>query len=166
RSIPAGAPGSRPLPATRPSRWRSDSRQPSSSRSCRATPRRPAFAIVARYRAGRAATTASTGCRVSGLGISAPRGCSRVWPSRAGKEGGEMAMNDRVGDMIARIYNAQMRNKSKVSTPASRLRVSVLDVLKTEGFIRGYAAVEHSNGRKELEIELKYSDGEPVIREI
>ncbi len=77
-----------------------------------------------------------------------------------------MAMNDPLGDMIARIHNAQMRNKSKVSTPASRLRVSVLDVLKTEGFIRGYAAVEHSNGRKELEIELKYSDGEPVIREI
>ena len=77
-----------------------------------------------------------------------------------------MGVNDPLGDMIARIHNAQMRNKSKVSTPASRLRVSVLDVLKTEGFIRGYAAVEHSNGRKELEIELKYSDGEPVIREI
>jgi len=57
-----------------------------------------------------------------------------------------MAMNDPLGDMIARIYNAQMRNKSKVSTPASRLRVSVLDVLKTEGFIskpgrRVYASV-------------------------
>ena len=77
-----------------------------------------------------------------------------------------MAMNDPLGDMIARIYNAQMRNKSKVSIPASRLRVSVLDVLKTEGFIRGYAAVEHANGRKELEVELKYFDGEPVIREI
>src|SRR5260370_38149199 len=77
-----------------------------------------------------------------------------------------MAMNDPLGDMIARIHNAQMRNKSKVSTPASRLRLSVLDVLKTEGFIRGYAAGEHSNGRKELEIELKYFDGEPVIREI
>src|SRR5260370_7380285 len=77
-----------------------------------------------------------------------------------------MGVNDPLGDMIARIHNAQMRNKSKVSTPASRLRVSVLDVLKTEGFIRGYAAVEHSNGRKELEIELKYSDGEPGIREI
>jgi small subunit ribosomal protein S8 len=59
-----------------------------------------------------------------------------------------------------------MRNKSKVSTPASRLRVSVLDVLKTEGFIRGYVAVEHSNGFKELEVELKYFDGAPVIREI
>src|SRR5438270_13660396 len=77
-----------------------------------------------------------------------------------------MALNDPLGDMIAPIHNAQMRNKSKVSTPASRLRLSVLDVLKSEGFIRGYAAVEHSNGRKELEIELKYFDGEPVIREI
>jgi small subunit ribosomal protein S8 len=77
-----------------------------------------------------------------------------------------MGVNDPLGDMIARIHNAQMRNKSKVSMPASRLRVSVLDVLKTEGFIRGYAAVEHSSGHKELEIELKYFDGEPVIREI
>jgi small subunit ribosomal protein S8 len=77
-----------------------------------------------------------------------------------------MALNDPLGDMIARITNAQMRNKSKVSSPASRLRVSVLDVLKSEGFIRGYASVEHANGRNELEIELKYFDGAPVSREI
>ena len=77
-----------------------------------------------------------------------------------------MALNDPLGDMIARITNAQMRNKSKVSSPASRLRVSVLDVLKSEGFIRGYASVEHANGRNELEIELKYFDGAPVIREM
>ena len=77
-----------------------------------------------------------------------------------------MALNDPLGDMIARIHNAQMRNKSKVSTPASRLRVSVLDVLKNEGYIRGYASVEHASGRSELEIELKYFDGAPVIREI
>src|SRR5438132_14105596 len=77
-----------------------------------------------------------------------------------------MGVNDPLGDMIARIHNAQMRNKSKVSMPASRLRVSVLDVLKNEGFIRGYAAVEHASGRHEIEIELKYFDGEPVIREI
>jgi len=77
-----------------------------------------------------------------------------------------MALNDPLGDMIARIHNAQMRSKSKVSTPASRLRANVLEVLKTEGFIRGYAAVERSNGFSELEIELKYFDGEPVIREI
>ena len=63
-----------------------------------------------------------------------------------------MALNDPLGDMIARIHNAQMRSKSKVSIPASRLRLSVLDVLKSEGFIRDYASVEHANGRKELEV--------------
>ena len=77
-----------------------------------------------------------------------------------------MALNDPLGDMIARIHNAQMRNKSKVSSPASRLRASVLDVLKNEGYIRGYTSVEHASGRSELEIELKYFDGSPVIREI
>jgi small subunit ribosomal protein S8 len=58
-----------------------------------------------------------------------------------------------------------MRNKSKVSSPKSRLRESVLEVLKSEGYIRGYAVVE-KDGRSEIEIELKYFDGEPVIREI
>jgi small subunit ribosomal protein S8 len=77
-----------------------------------------------------------------------------------------MALNDPLGDLIARIHNAQMRNKSKVSSPASRLRESVLEVLKSEGYIRGYASVEHANGFNELEIELKYFDGAPVIREI
>src|ERR1700752_4567264 len=77
-----------------------------------------------------------------------------------------MQLNDPLGDMIARITNAQMRKKPKVSTPGSRLRLSVLDVLKNEGFIRGYAKVDHADGRSEIEIELKYFDGEPVIREI
>jgi small subunit ribosomal protein S8 len=77
-----------------------------------------------------------------------------------------MAINDPLSDLIARITNAQMRKKPKVSSPGSRLRVSVLDVLKSEGYIRGYATVEHKDGRSELEIELKYFDGEPVIREI
>jgi small subunit ribosomal protein S8 len=77
-----------------------------------------------------------------------------------------MAMNDPIGDMIARIRNAQMRAKSKVSMPSSKQRERVCEVLKSEGYIRGYAAVAHANGRNELEIELKYSDGEPVIREI
>ena len=77
-----------------------------------------------------------------------------------------MALIDPLGDMIARIHNAQMRKKPKVSTPGSQLRKNVLEVLKTEGYIRGYASVEHDNGRKELEIELKYFDGAPVIREI
>jgi small subunit ribosomal protein S8 len=77
-----------------------------------------------------------------------------------------MAVNDPIGDMIARIRNAQMRNKSKVSMPGSRQRERVLEVLKSEGFIRGYASVAHASGRNELEIELKYFDGSPVIREI
>jgi small subunit ribosomal protein S8 len=77
-----------------------------------------------------------------------------------------MAVNDPIGDMIARIRNAQMRNKSKVSMPGSRQRERVLEVLKTEGYIRGFASVAHASGRNELEIELKYFDGEPVIREI
>jgi small subunit ribosomal protein S8 len=77
-----------------------------------------------------------------------------------------MATNDPVGDLITRIRNAQMRNKSKVSTPGSKLRGRLLDVLKSEGYIRGYTAVEHSDGRSEFEIELKYFDGAPVIREI
>lgn len=77
-----------------------------------------------------------------------------------------MSVNDPIGDMITRIRNAQMRNKSKVSMPGSRQRERVAEVLKVEGFIRGYASVAHTNGRSELEIELKYFDGEPVIREI
>jgi small subunit ribosomal protein S8 len=75
-------------------------------------------------------------------------------------------VNDPIGDMIARIRNAQLRAKSKVSMPGSKQRERVLEVLKTEGFIRGYASVAHASGRNELEIELKYFDGAPVIREI
>jgi len=74
-------------------------------------------------------------------------------------------MNDPLGDLLSRIRNAQMRNKSKVSSPNSRLREHVLDVLQSEGYIRGYAVVERE-GRSEIEIELKYFEGEPVIREI
>jgi len=77
-----------------------------------------------------------------------------------------MALNDPLGDMFARIRNAQMRNKSKVSIPSSRLRERVLEVLKSEGYIRGYAAIDRDSGRSELEVELKYFDGGPVIREI
>jgi small subunit ribosomal protein S8 len=77
-----------------------------------------------------------------------------------------MAMTDPIGDLITRIRNAQQRAKPKVSTPGSKLRVRVLEVLKTEGYIRGYATVEHGDGRSEIEIELKYFDGAPVIREI
>ncbi len=76
-----------------------------------------------------------------------------------------MSMNDPLGDLLARIRNAQLRNKSKVSSPNSKLRERVLEVLKSEGYIRGYAVVER-DGRSEIEVELKYFDGEPVIREL
>ena len=75
-------------------------------------------------------------------------------------------VNDPIGDMITRIRNAQMRAKAKVSMPGSKQRERVAEVLKAEGYVRGYAVVAHANGRSELEIELKYFDGAPVIREI
>ncbi len=77
-----------------------------------------------------------------------------------------MAINDPLGDLLTRIRNAQMRRKSAVSTPGSRLRAHVLDVLKDEGYIRGYSVTEYGNGRTDFEVELKYFDGQPVIREI
>jgi small subunit ribosomal protein S8 len=77
-----------------------------------------------------------------------------------------MSMNDPIGDMLTRIRNAQMRQKNKVSTPGSTFRARVLDVLKNEGYIRDYSETKFDNGRTEFEIELKYFDGQPVIREI
>jgi small subunit ribosomal protein S8 len=72
---------------------------------------------------------------------------------------------DPIGDLLTRIRNGQLRRSSKVRSPNSRLRVRLLDVLQEEGFIRGYAEVEQK-GQKELEIELKYHEGEPAIREL
>ena len=77
-----------------------------------------------------------------------------------------MSVNDPLGDMLTRIRNAQMRKRGKVSTPGSSLRKKVLDVLQSEGYIRGYSTTEFGNGRTEFEIELKYFDNEPVIRKI
>jgi len=77
-----------------------------------------------------------------------------------------MAYSDPVGDLLARIRNGQMRGLQRIKSPNSRLRVRLLDVLQAEGFIRGYAEVEFKNGLKELEIELKYHEGRPVIREL
>ncbi|MGB3315052.1 MAG: 30S ribosomal protein S8 [Albidovulum sp.] len=77
-----------------------------------------------------------------------------------------MSMNDPLGDMLTRIRNSQMRGKSTVRTPASKLRAWVLDVLKDEGYIRGYEATTSADGHPELEISLKYFEGTPVIREI
>ncbi|AWN44113.1 30S ribosomal protein S8 [Methylobacterium durans] len=75
-------------------------------------------------------------------------------------------VNDPVGDMLTRIRNGQQRRRNVVQTPGSRLRASVLDVLKSEGYIRDYATTELGNGRTEFAIELKYYDGKPVIRSI
>ena len=75
-------------------------------------------------------------------------------------------MNDPIGDMLTRIRNAQMRGKSTVSTPASKLRAWVLDVLADEGYIRGYEKTSSTDGHGAIEISLKYFDGVPVIKEL
>ncbi|SUZ33765.1 30S ribosomal protein S8 [Roseibaca ekhonensis] len=77
-----------------------------------------------------------------------------------------MSMNDPLGDMLTRIRNAQLRGKSTVRTPASKLRGWVLDVLQSEGYIRGYEQATSKVGHPELEISLKYADGAPAIREL
>ncbi len=75
-------------------------------------------------------------------------------------------MNDPIADMLTRIRNAQMRGKSVVATPASKLRRSVLEVMTEEGYIRGYEEATDANGHPSYEISLKYYDGTPVIREL
>jgi small subunit ribosomal protein S8 len=77
-----------------------------------------------------------------------------------------MSLQDPLSDLFSRIRNAQMRNKSIVSSPVSKLRENILDVLKKEGYIRGYSVTKHSSGREELDIELKYDDKGPVISNI
>ena len=77
-----------------------------------------------------------------------------------------MSASDPISDLLTRIRNAQERGKAKVSSPASRLRERVLEVLQHEGFIRGFATVQQGSGKAEIEIELKYFDGAPVIREL
>jgi small subunit ribosomal protein S8 len=75
-------------------------------------------------------------------------------------------MSDPLGDMLTRIRNGQRARKDSVVAPASKLRANVLEVLKREGFIRGYSQYEVRPGVNELKIELKYYDGDPVIREV
>ncbi len=77
-----------------------------------------------------------------------------------------MVMSDPLGDLLTRIRNGQRARKSSVSSPASKLRANVLEVLKREGYIRDFARQEVSPGIAELRIELKYQEGKPVIREI
>ena len=77
-----------------------------------------------------------------------------------------MAITDPIGDLLTRIRNGQLRGMAKIKSPNSRQRMRMLDVLQAEGFIRGYAEVEFKGGKRELEIELKYHEGRPVIREL
>lgn len=75
-----------------------------------------------------------------------------------------MTMSDPLGDMLARIKNGQHANKKVISCPASKLKASVLDVLQSEGFIRGYKVEDLGKNKKEIQIELKYHEGAPVIQ--
>jgi small subunit ribosomal protein S8 len=77
-----------------------------------------------------------------------------------------MSMSDPLGDMLTRIRNGQAAHKPVVDSPASKIRANVLEVLQREGYIRGYKREDKGAGMAELKIELKYVDGEPVIREI
>ena len=77
-----------------------------------------------------------------------------------------MSVNDPLGDMLTRIRNAAMRSKSTVRSPSSKLRLRVLEVLKDEGFIRGYDVIDNGDHKPEVEISLKYFEGAPVIREM
>ena len=77
-----------------------------------------------------------------------------------------MSLQDPLSDLFSRIRNAQMRKKSIVSSPVSKLRESILKVLKKEGYIRGFAKTKHTSGREELDIELKYDERGPVISNI
>ena len=77
-----------------------------------------------------------------------------------------MTMSDPIGDMLTRIRNGQRANKTAIDSPASNFRSNVLEVLQREGYIRGYSQSELKTGISELRIELKYHEGEPVIREI
>lgn len=77
-----------------------------------------------------------------------------------------MNVSDPLGDMLTRIRNAALRKRSQVVTPGSKLRAHVLDVLQSEGYIRGYETATGEHGQSEITIELKYYEGQPVIREI
>lgn len=77
-----------------------------------------------------------------------------------------MVLSDPLGDMLTRIRNGQRARLNTVDTPASNLRRRVLDVLQREGYIRGYSEFNVRKGIDFLTVELKYHEGEPVIREI
>ena len=77
-----------------------------------------------------------------------------------------MSLSDPVGDMIARLKNAQVRNHKKVVLPSSKFKAKIADVLKNEGFIIDYKVNENEGNKPDLEINLKYNYGSPVISTI
>ena len=77
-----------------------------------------------------------------------------------------MSFVDPIGDMITRIRNAQLRALNNVSIPSSKFRARILDVLKQEGYIANYKISSDKNKRESLLVDLKYSNGLPVIKEI
>lgn len=77
-----------------------------------------------------------------------------------------MSLSDPIGDLLTRIRNGQMARHGAVTSPNSKKRRAILDVLKKEGFIRGYSETQVRQGISELRVELKYYDGQPVIREL
>ena len=77
-----------------------------------------------------------------------------------------MSLSDPIGDLLTRIRNGQMARQGAITSPNSKKRRAILDVLKQEGFIRGYSENELRKGISELRVELKYYNGEPVIREL
>ena len=76
-----------------------------------------------------------------------------------------MSLSDPIGDMIARIKNAQLRNHKKVQLPSSKFKVKIAEVLKSEGYIIDYKVSQETN-KPYLEISLKYNSGNPVISSI
>ena len=77
-----------------------------------------------------------------------------------------MSLQDPLADLFSRIRNAQLRKKKIVTSPLSKMRENILEVLNNEVYIRGYARTKHSSGREELDIELKYDESGPVISNI
>jgi small subunit ribosomal protein S8 len=75
-------------------------------------------------------------------------------------------MNDPLSDLLTRIRNGQAARLSEIKSPSSKLRANVLEVLKREGYIRDYSVKQNDNGSSQLNVELKYSEGQPVIKEI
>ncbi len=77
-----------------------------------------------------------------------------------------MTLTDPIGDMFSRIRNAQMRSLNSIDIPSSNFRKNILKILKNEGYIKDYYIEKSENNKIKLKINLKYYEGDPVIKEI